>query len=718
MAEEQAGQRQGGILAGPWTKIFAAFRVAIDPQKLFLAAVGILSMAVGWWILAVVFYSPNVPQLSEFSAETKEEMWKNFKSARMKWNLSHEMAGYLKDPLNSPGNFVDAGDVAGSLQEYEQLSAIEKAVKALSKSVQVVFGETGPYLKIESKTIPLKIDDTKNDAARLKNLKNVTLGQIAVIDETKINVVTVPADLTNPKDADFLRNELKAAKSIEQVRFEAQTEKDFNKREEKVQVIQKYETLLANPRIKPFGYLRTWPWSEERGPNPYLLVTGRAPPDQSRGVLNWLIMEQAPVLLEPLYKLMSPIKYWFDPAGGFWNRVYLFLVIVWMLIVWGVIGGAITRMAIVQVARNEKVGPAEATRFVRARIQSYITAPLFPLIFLAGLAIFLFFFGLFEQIPLLGDILVAGLFWPVVLVFGLIMAVVLLGLVGWPLMYATLSAEGSDSFDAISRSYSYVFQATWSYLCYGVLALLYGAVLVFFVGFLSSIMVYMGKWGISNANLWQSREPSYLFMYAPTSFGWRDLLLDKSVNAEATEVILQNGQKVFRNRLKADYEKDLAWYNTMGAGLVGFWLTIFFMLVVGFGYSYFWTASSIIYLLMRQKVDDTEMDEIHMDDAEDDFTPPAYVPPDSSKPAEHKPAQNVTMVESPTLRTSPAPSSTPASSAPPTTTAAAPAASPATSTTTSEGPARAPKTMLAPPDADPDQPPEGGASKSNNGDEE
>ena len=44
-------------------------------------------------------------------------------------------------------------------------------------------------------------------------------------------------------------------------------------------------------------------------------------------------------------------------------------------------------------------------------------------------------------------IFVAGLFWPLVILVGLIMAVVLVGLVGWPLMYSTISAEGSDSFD-------------------------------------------------------------------------------------------------------------------------------------------------------------------------------------------------------------------------------------------------------------------------------
>ena len=128
---------------------------------------------------------------------------------------------------------------------------------------------------------------------------------------------------------------------------------------------------------------------------------------------------------------------------------------------------------------------------------------------------------------------------PIVLLLGFIIAIVLVGLVGWPLMIATISTEGTDSFDALSRSYSYVYQAPWQYLWYGFLAVVYGAVLVFFVGFMASLMVFLGKWGVSSAVGLSNpdpkfdREPSYLFNYAPTSFGWRDLLI--SSNARFVE---------------------------------------------------------------------------------------------------------------------------------------------------------------------------------------
>jgi hypothetical protein len=81
-----------------------------------------------------------------------------------------------------------------------------------------------------------------------------------------------------------------------------------------------------------------------------------------------------------------------------------------------------------------------------------------------------------------------------------------------------------------------------------------------------------------------------------------------------------------------------------------------FLLVVGFGYSYFWTAATIIYLLMRQKVDDTEVDEIHLEETEEPFTPPPTTTATKATPG----SVGLSMVEPPALRPTPPP--TPATS--------------------------------------------------------
>ena len=72
-------------------------------------------------------------------------------------------------------------------------------------------------------------------------------------------------------------------------------------------------------------------------------------------------------------------------------------------------------------------------------------------------------------------LLLGGLLWPLALVAGLLMTLLLLGLLfGWPLMWATISAEGTDSFDALSRSYAYVFQRPLHYLFYIMVAAVIG----------------------------------------------------------------------------------------------------------------------------------------------------------------------------------------------------------------------------------------------------
>src|SRR5581483_3504672 len=98
---------------------------------------------------------------------------------------------------------------------------------------------------------------------------------------------------------------------------------------------------------------------------------------------------------------------------------------------WAIFGGAITRIAAVQVARQEKITLGEAVRFTCRRWLSYVTAPLFPLLFVGFLLVFMVIFGFFHMLPWFGDVFVSGLLWWLMLLFGLLMAVGLVGLVGW-----------------------------------------------------------------------------------------------------------------------------------------------------------------------------------------------------------------------------------------------------------------------------------------------
>ncbi|HEV3262624.1 MAG TPA: hypothetical protein VG013_37635 [Gemmataceae bacterium] len=568
-----------------WTELFRGFQLALDPYKLLLAAAGILIMAAGWWVLAVIFYTPRArPQWPEHyqldayrpaneadpkKADQKAEQgaWKAFQNDRRKWNLLHKAAGPADKPV-----YEDAGDLADNPAEY----------KLIKDKVQPAI-DSGTYT------------------------------------------------------------------------FEAD-----------------HKPYVIHP--KPAGRLRTWPWFEDRGPNPYLAVTGTEDEQVTTGWSPWqksenvglFLARQLPVLVEPLVKFLRPVVYLLQPRIGFLNWLYFSLVLVWTLATWALFGGAITRMAAVQVARKEKIGPIEAIRFTLSRYLHFFSAPLFPLILVLIITVFLIIYGLLHWIPIFGDIVVDGLGWPLVLLAGLVMAVILVGLVGWPMMYSTISAEGSDNFDALSRSYSYVYQCPWHYVWYSIVALAYGAVLVFFVGFMGSLMVYLGKWGVGQTPGVErtGRGPSYLFVYAPTSYQWRELLLQGALTDEddGSRSVVKDGA-IDSEAYKA-YTDGLTWFNKTGAVMVSGWMYLIFLMVIGFGYSYFWSAGTIVYLLMRRKVDDTELDEVYLEEDESDEAYSANAPP-APAPAPAAPEPGLTMVESPSLRSSapPPPPEAPAAKA-------------------------------------------------------
>lgn len=431
----------------------------------------------------------------------------------------------------------------------------------------------------------------------------------------------------------------------------------------------------------PGGQLRTLPWYENRGPNPYLFLTQLSnSPSTLWGDTAWAYLKgQVPVLMEPLVKLLLPVVKIVSPGVSPVTRFYLLLCILWMLAVWGFCGGVITRLAAVQLANKGPISLKQAVRFVCTRYTSYLLAPMVPLIIIAVVAFGLILYGILGMIPFLGDLLFLGAGLPLVIAAGAVMAVFVVGLVGYPLMYTTLSVEGdaSDTFDALSRSINYVYQAPWQYIWYWLVAIVYGAAVTFFVLFFTSLAVYLGKWAVSQApwNEAADRKPDYLFIYAPESFGWRELLLKESPYAIQQEPVSQStvlnipddakGQvhthrvvvvyKPANEGLYNDNRKEFWWYNNVGAGIVCFWLTVIFLMMVGFSYSFFWSAATVIYLLMRKKVDEAELDEVYVEEDE----PEAPLPP--PKPPE-APAAGGTAL--PMLSTAPAPASPPPATIP------------------------------------------------------
>jgi hypothetical protein len=420
--------------------------------------------------------------------------------------------------------------------------------------------------------------------------------------------------------------------------------------------------LIFTPEHNEFGQ---WPAHAPRGVNPFVVLSekpgdlftsdfwlGTSPGGSDKAGVE---IRQPPVHLEPFQKLLRPLFDLFKSNPGHLRWWYLLFGVLFTVVIWAVFGGAITRIAAVQYARNEKIGMTEAIRFAFSKFIHFVTAPLIPFGVLAFVALLMFLGGLLLNAPYLGDVLVS-LLWVLPLLGALGMAIALLGYVGWPLMYATISAEGSDNFDALSRSYIYVFSKPLHYLWYSAVSVVFGMVVTFFVVFFTSLVVYLAQWGVglaAGAN-WREADPvKAMSLYAPSSYEWDRLLQEGRAHDKLSPEAFQEA----REKLKAGMGAG----QYAAAGITAFWLHLIFLLTLGFAYSFFWSSSTIIYFLMRKKVDDTEPDEVYLEEEE----PPAYTPPPATfgapAPAgtSAPPTATLPMVEPPKVSNEP-PSSPPA----------------------------------------------------------
>src|SRR5262249_3450658 len=106
-----------------------------------------------------------------------------------------------------------------------------------------------------------KLADKKLTVRSLQFLPDEKEGD-STVKIIKIDDVKVKAD----GSVTSLKEYYEVAKTLEQIDREADTP-------EVRRAFEKFKTHLVNPRIKLAGRLRIWPWWEERGQNPYLIVS-------------------------------------------------------------------------------------------------------------------------------------------------------------------------------------------------------------------------------------------------------------------------------------------------------------------------------------------------------------------------------------------------------------------------------------------------------------
>ena len=278
--------------------------------------------------------------------------------------------------------------------------------------------------------------------------------------------------------------------------------------------------------------------------------------------------------------MAGPFTRLFSPEVHLAPFTYSLLCGLWELAVWALIAGAITRIAAVALAREDRLSLIGGLKFGGVKWPQYFLATLLPLLGVIVLSILLgVVFGLVMRSDF--GLLVMSIFWPLMLLASLVMAILLLGLLfGWPLMWPTVSVEGTDSFDALSRSYDYTFHRPLHYLFYvavaGAIGLLAAYVVTYFVHGTNELAFWSMTWGSGAQRL-------------------NDLQRDIAVNDETPRSLIA------------------------GVRVLNFWSGCVLLVGTAYLYSYFWTAATAIYYLLRHSSDGTEPDEVAIEQQEETF---------------------------------------------------------------------------------------------------
>ena len=303
------------------------------------------------------------------------------------------------------------------------------------------------------------------------------------------------------------------------------------------------------------------------------------------------------------------------------HSVYCIIFFAIKLAVISVAGGAICRIAALQSARGEKPGLTEALRFSIKRFTSFFTSPLVPIGIIIFIGLFIFILGLIGNIPRAGELII-GIFMPLALIAGALIAVVLTGaFAGFNLMFPAVAYDGSDCFDAISRSFSYIYAKPWRMGFYTTIAAVYGAICYTFVRFFTFLLLYVTHQSLQ-LGVW----------------------VKNSKDVDKLTAIWPKPE--FMNLLGSSGLATTNWAESIAAFLAHLFLLAIVGLAVSFIISFYFSANTIIYSLMRNKVDNTALEDIYTYSDEAEIEPattesqPDEAQPDEAQPDEAQPDES------------------------------------------------------------------------------
>lgn len=301
--------------------------------------------------------------------------------------------------------------------------------------------------------------------------------------------------------------------------------------------------------------------------------------------------EDISILINSLLSVIMPLDL---------GEIFVISILIFgLLAIWSFVGGAITRIAALDYARDESVCLADALKFARKKLWSYFWSPLVPVIGVFFFAVCNVVGGLIGRIPVLGEVVVA-LGFPFALISGFLMVFIgVIGALGLCFMFPTISAEGSDAFDAMSRAYSYVLSRPKQFLIYCMVNMLYGLACLSVIAFVAWLMIRLALFTVG-LGMGQKLHMVQSFIAQKCNIACLGFCSATSREAKTAIVSLDH------------------WSLKFLAGMVLVYIFSIKLAVWSFAATYLFSAKTIIYFLLRKEIDSTDVTDVYREEKQEE----------------------------------------------------------------------------------------------------
>lgn len=292
------------------------------------------------------------------------------------------------------------------------------------------------------------------------------------------------------------------------------------------------------------------------------------------------------------------------------------VIVIIFLFLWSRFGGAIARIAAYEVAKDERIETSKALRFSKDKLSAFFWAPLLCII---GFVFFYIVVALCGGLGWLLDHIRIGaplvaIFLPLAILAGFIMLLIAIGSIASVILFKpAVGAEGTDSFDAVSRGFSYVFSKPWHYIWYQLVGNAYGVISIIWVLFIAFIMCMLAiQAGVLlfpdfdkvNDTVWSTILSD---QHSRFSYKWdvESLVTKPHPYGRFMAVMHEIAKPVGFDWGNLRLDHQIALVITLA------WVLITIGLAYGYIISYIISSQTIVYFLMRKKVDGIEMNEVY-----------------------------------------------------------------------------------------------------------